>query len=146
MRQGAFWGAALLGVLLCGCSGGGSKTDAVFDGRLGSGDKTIGDKVFVDAYSGIAASSGKAHLKLDSSDFGPEINVGVINGSQSIHITAETQADKGQSANLDFDVTQGTTYFIYVRAGGLQGSGDYTLRVSNVLQGVHEQSSLTPGP
>ncbi len=136
---------ALAGLLLCGC-GGGSKTDAVFHGRLGSGDKTIGDKVFVDAYSGVAASSGKAHLKLDSSDFGPELNVGVINGPQSIHITAEKQADKGLSANLDFDVTQGTTYFIYVRAGGLQGNGDYTLRVSDVLKNVHEESSLTPAP
>lgn len=145
MRHRTLLGAALAGLLLCGCGGGG-KTDAVFHGRLGSGDKTIGDKVFVDAYSGVAVSSGKAHLKLDSLDFGPELNVGVINGSQSIRITAEKQADKDLSANLDFDVAQGTTYFIYVRAGGLQGSGNYTLRVSDVLKGVHEESSLTPAP
>lgn len=145
-RGMAFRGAAALCALaLCGC-GGGSKSDAVFDGDLGSGDKTIGDKVFVDAYSGVAVSSGKAHLKLGSTDFAPELNVGVVNGSQSIHIIAETQADKGASANLDFDVTQTTTYFIYVRAAGLRGSGQYTLRVSEVLKNVHEESSLTPAP
>ena len=140
------WGmVALAALILSGC-GGGSKTDAVFDGSLGSGDKTLGDKVFVDVYSGIAASSGKAHLKLDSSEFSPELNVGVINGSQSIHITAQKQADKGQPATLDFDVTQDTTYFIYVRAAGLRGSGGYTLRVSDVLKSVHENPSLTPPP
>lgn len=100
----------------------------------------------MDAYSGIAASSGKAHLKLDSSDFDPELNVGMVNGTQSIHITAEKGTDKGQPANLDFDVVQGTTYFIYVRAGDLQGSGDYTLRVSEVLKDAHEDTSLLPAP
>ena len=144
MRYAAILGVALTGVLLSGCGGGGSKTDAVFHGSLRPGDSTLGSNIFVDTYSGVAASSGKAHLKLDSSDFSPELNVGMINGTQSIHITAEKQADKGQSAKLDFDVTQGTTYFVYVRAGGLQGSGGYTLRVSDVLQSVHEQSSLTP--
>ncbi len=105
---GVALGVALTGVLLSGCGGGGSKTDAVFHGSLGPGDSTLGSNIFVDAY------------------------------------TAEKQADKGQSAKLDFDVTQGTTYFVYVRAGGLRGSGGYTLRVSDVLQSVHEQSSLTP--
>ncbi len=145
MRYRALSGVALAGLVLCGCGGGG-KTDAVFHGSLGPGDSTLGSNIFVDAYSGIAASSGKAHLKLDSSDFDPELNVGMINGSQSIHITAEKEADKGSSATLDFDVVQGTTYFIYVRAGDSQGSGDYTLRVSDVLKGAHEDSSLTPPP
>ncbi len=145
MRHVAILGVALLGALLCGC-GGGSKTDAVFHGSLGPSGTSLGSNIFVNSYSGVAASSGKAHLKLDSSDFPPELNVGIINGSQSVHIFAQTQADKDSTATLDFDVTQNTTYYIYVRAGGLQGSGNYTLRVSDVLQNVQENSSLTPAP
>lgn len=145
MRHWLLSGAVLTGLMLCGCGGGG-KTDAVFHGSLRSGDSTLADKVFVDAYSGVASSSGKGHVKLDSSDFDPQVNVGVINGNQSVNVTAQAQASKGASANLDFDVTQGTTYYIYVRASNLPGSGSYTLRVSDVLKDVQQQSSLTPAP
>lgn len=148
-------GAALLGLTLCGCGGGGDHSgdsQTTIHGKLQSGDQTLPSGTYVEAgsyvdvYSCTARRDGSAQVDLKSSDFDSFLIVGTEDSSGTIQtIATDDNSGDGQNARVKFSVNQDVRYFVAAtNAEGAGHGGSYEMDFSNNLQDVREEPGVTP--